>query len=221
MTGHELLKKLKRLADRLGVRVWFDPVQGSGSHGMLHFAERFTVMKDRKKDIGPGLLASMLRDLGLKKKRSRLNWREPMEHRFHFPVKLTVDEDGFFLATFPDLEGAATDGKTREEAMSEASDCLGAALAFRIKSGLPIPTPSPALGRPTVSPSALMSAKTALYLAWKESGVSCLGLAKKYGMDVKTLQRMLDPKHRTHIGSIETLLKAMGKRIILDLVEAA
>ena len=67
MTGHEFLKKLKRLADRLGVRVWFDPVQGHRSHGMIHFGDRFTTIKDRKKEIGPGLLASMMRDLGLKK----------------------------------------------------------------------------------------------------------------------------------------------------------
>ncbi|MBP7632853.1 hypothetical protein KBA41_01690 [Candidatus Ozemobacteraceae bacterium] len=67
MNGHELFKKLKQAGKRLGVRVWFDPVQGHGSHGMVHFGDRFTTMKDRTKEIGPGLLASMLRDLGLKK----------------------------------------------------------------------------------------------------------------------------------------------------------
>ncbi len=51
----------------MGVSVWFDPVQGHGSHGTVYFGDRFTTMKDRKKEIGPGLLASMLRDLGLKK----------------------------------------------------------------------------------------------------------------------------------------------------------
>ncbi|MBF0502378.1 MAG: hypothetical protein HQM09_19720 [Candidatus Riflebacteria bacterium] len=67
MNGHELLKKLKKTGARMGISVWLDAVQGHGSHGMLHFGDRFTTMKDRKKEIGPGLLTSMLRDLGLKK----------------------------------------------------------------------------------------------------------------------------------------------------------
>ena len=67
MTGHELLKKLKKTGEKQGVNIWFDAVQGHGSHGMIHFGDLFTTMKDRKKEIGPGLLAAMLRDLGLKK----------------------------------------------------------------------------------------------------------------------------------------------------------
>lgn len=34
---------------------------------MVHYGGRFTTLKDRKKEIGPGLLASMLRDLGIRK----------------------------------------------------------------------------------------------------------------------------------------------------------
>ena len=144
-----------------------------------------------------------------------------MAHRLSYPVNVSVDEEGFFLVKFPDIQGAATDGKTRAIALIEASDCLGAALAFRIKNGMPIPQPSPPRGRPLVSPSALMSAKTALYLAWEETGVSCLAFARRLGLEVKALQRMLDPKHRTHIGSIETILNTLGKRILIDMVEAA
>ena len=67
MTGSEFLKRLKRLGKKQKVAVWFDPVQGHGSHGVVHFGSHFTVLKDRKKEIGPGLLASMLRDLGVEK----------------------------------------------------------------------------------------------------------------------------------------------------------
>ena len=31
------------------------------------FGTRFTILKDRKKEIGPGLLLKLLRDLGLRK----------------------------------------------------------------------------------------------------------------------------------------------------------
>lgn len=36
-----------------------------GSHGRLYYGERFTTLKDRKKEIGPGLYRKMLRDLGI------------------------------------------------------------------------------------------------------------------------------------------------------------
>jgi predicted RNA binding protein YcfA (HicA-like mRNA interferase family) len=36
-----------------------------GSHGRLYYGDRFTTVKDRKKEIGPGLLRKMLADLRL------------------------------------------------------------------------------------------------------------------------------------------------------------
>lgn len=65
MNGHEFWKRLKRYGHRNGQIVWFDPVQGHGSHGMVHFGERKTVLKDRTKEIGTGLLRKMLKDLGI------------------------------------------------------------------------------------------------------------------------------------------------------------
>jgi HicA toxin of bacterial toxin-antitoxin, len=41
--------------------------QGKGSHGRLYYGNRFTTLKDRRKEIGPGLLNAMLAQLGLTK----------------------------------------------------------------------------------------------------------------------------------------------------------
>ena len=65
MTGNELLRRLRRLGSRRGVVVYFDEERGKGSHGTLYFGERFTVLKDRRAEIRPGLLHAMLRQLGL------------------------------------------------------------------------------------------------------------------------------------------------------------
>lgn len=65
MTGSELLRRLKRLGRERGIPVEFVEERGKGSHGTLCFGERATVMKDRRSEIGPGLLHSMLRQLGL------------------------------------------------------------------------------------------------------------------------------------------------------------
>jgi mRNA interferase HicA len=45
--------------------VRIDDERGKGSHATVYVGERVTVIKDRRKEIGPGLLHSMLRQLGL------------------------------------------------------------------------------------------------------------------------------------------------------------
>jgi len=65
MNGHEFLDRIKRLGRKRGVAVEFDPRHGKGSHGRLYVGSRFTTLKDRRKEIGPGLLGKVPRDLGL------------------------------------------------------------------------------------------------------------------------------------------------------------
>lgn len=65
MNGNEFLKKLKALAKQQGVSVYLDTPHGKGSHATLHYGDRRTTLKDRKKEIGKGLLRSMLVDLGI------------------------------------------------------------------------------------------------------------------------------------------------------------
>ena len=65
MTGDEFVRRIKVLGRGLGVAVRFDARRGKGSHGRLYFGDRFTTVKDRRKEIGPRLLAAMLRQLGL------------------------------------------------------------------------------------------------------------------------------------------------------------
>ena len=67
MTGHEFERKIRKLGKALGVSVSFDKASGKGSHGRLYYGDRFTTLKDRKKEIGPGLLLAMLEHLGLSK----------------------------------------------------------------------------------------------------------------------------------------------------------
>lgn len=44
-----------------------DAERGKGSHVTLYYGSRKTIVKDRRKELGPGLLSSMLRDLGLER----------------------------------------------------------------------------------------------------------------------------------------------------------
>jgi hypothetical protein len=68
MNGDEFLRRIKKLGKERGVPVEFDKRHGKGSHGTLYYGARKTTLKDRRKEIGPGLLLAMLQQLGLDKK---------------------------------------------------------------------------------------------------------------------------------------------------------
>lgn len=65
--GAEFLRKVKMAARRKRVAFRWVPERGVGSHGTLYLGDRFTVVKDLKKELGPGLLADMCKQLGIRK----------------------------------------------------------------------------------------------------------------------------------------------------------
>lgn len=141
--------------------------------------------------------------------------------QFAYPATIEQDEAGFFLVHFPDLPGAATDAPNRDEALLEARDCLAEAIAFRIHSGLEIPSPSRGTrGQVSVALSAQMAAKAALYLAVSEAGMNKSDLARRLGCDEKEVRRMLDPRHPTKLPRIEEALAVLGKRLSVSLESA-
>ena len=67
INGNELLKRLRKIARERRLQLQLVRERGKGSHGTLYLGDRYTIIKDRKKEIGPGLLKKMLTDLGLDK----------------------------------------------------------------------------------------------------------------------------------------------------------
>lgn len=65
MNGTEFIRRVNRLGKIHDVPVRFVSRHGKGSHGRLYYGSRLITVKDRKKEIGPGLLRKMCRDLGL------------------------------------------------------------------------------------------------------------------------------------------------------------
>ena len=55
--GSEFLRKVKIIAKRKKLAYRWDPERGVGSHGTIYLGERLAVVKDLKKELGPGLLA--------------------------------------------------------------------------------------------------------------------------------------------------------------------
>lgn len=67
MKAGDFIKAIRKTGRKRGIAVRFEAGHGKGSHGRLYYGNRFTTIKDRGKDIGPGMLGAMLRQLGLKR----------------------------------------------------------------------------------------------------------------------------------------------------------
>lgn len=65
MNGSEFLRKIRRYAKRADRAYRFETKPGKGSHGVVTFDGRKTTVKDRRKEIGPGLFAAMCKQLGI------------------------------------------------------------------------------------------------------------------------------------------------------------
>ncbi len=137
--------------------------------------------------------------------------------RYVFPAVLAQDEDGRWIVTFPDVSEALTDGADRDEALREAVDTLGAALAGYVheRREVPVPTP-PKPGQVSVCVPPLVAAKLALYRAMREQGVSNVELARRLGITEAVVRRLVDPDHSSKIEKVEAALETLGKRLIVE-----
>ena len=65
MNGRQFIARVRKWARSRNLEVRFVASEGPGSHGTLYAGERKTTVKDRRKEIGRGLLGKMLVDLGI------------------------------------------------------------------------------------------------------------------------------------------------------------
>ena len=149
----------------------------------------------------------------------RLRGRNVM--RFVYPARLRRTGPDEVVVSFRDLPECLTSGADETEARAEAADALDVAIAGRIvyppANGDPIPVPS---ARRTdehdVAVPADTAAKAALLLALRDSGLSRSALARRLGVDVKVVRRMLDPRHRTAASRIGAVLRELGQELVVE-----
>ena len=65
-----------------------------------------------------------------------------MPDGYSYPADVERDENGRHVVAFPDFGWGATDGATREEALTEARDLLRELIATTIREGGKLPEPS-------------------------------------------------------------------------------
>jgi antitoxin HicB len=141
---------------------------------------------------------------------------------FSYPASIRRDEAGRRVVSFPDFPYAHTDGQDVREAMEEAIDCLGSVVSHAIAEKLPIPPPSRLKRGQRLVPVPLwIAGKLALYLTMREKGISNSELARRLGVRETVVRRMLDPDHDTKSEKLQTALESMGRRVVVNLEDAA
>lgn len=66
MTGHEFIRKVRKLGRRQGVKVAFIAERGKGSHGTLYYGDKLTIVRNPKDELKSGTLHAMLEQIGLR-----------------------------------------------------------------------------------------------------------------------------------------------------------
>ena len=140
--------------------------------------------------------------------------------KFTYPIKLTADPEGGYIARTVDIPEALTFGEDQEAALHEARDAVHVALTAYIEDGQAISPPSPPRGRPAITLPALVAAKLALHQAMRDSGQGHSALAGKLGITEDAVRRLLDLDHAARIEQLEQALALLGRKLVVDVLAA-
>ncbi|MBA1250903.1 type II toxin-antitoxin system HicB family antitoxin [Pseudomonas luteola] len=139
---------------------------------------------------------------------------------YEYPVDVHI-EDGCVWVSSPDIPELHSAGDTEAEALLEAVEGLESALSIYVSKRRNIPTASkPKKGQQIVSLPALTVAKIALWNAMMEQGIGKADLARRLGVNLTQVDRLVDFLHNSKIEAVEHALELLGKRIRI-VVEAA
>jgi antitoxin HicB len=139
---------------------------------------------------------------------------------YRYAVKLTRDDNGTFMVSFPDIAEAITFGETRPESLIHAAEALEAALTIYMEDRKEIPLPRARRG-PFVSLPALSAAKVALYQRMRKMGISKAELGRRLKLHPPQVDRLLNMKHASRLDQLEKAFLAVGKRLTVALEDAA
>jgi antitoxin HicB len=139
-----------------------------------------------------------------------------------YPATFETDPKGGILVTFPDF-GYSTHGDDIRDALGMARDLLVQMLSDRISARLDIPRPGKLRGRnlrPVEVPG-LVGAKVALYQELRSTRVTKAELARRIAQPKQQVERLFDLRRSTRFDQIEAAFAALGKRLELEVLDAA
>jgi antitoxin HicB len=141
-----------------------------------------------------------------------------------YPALFEPDhEKGGFVVTFPDLPPCITQGDSENEARAMAQDALAMMLSHIIGQGGEIPRPSARRGRKfrQIQLPPMENAKLDLYRAFRASGLRKAELARRMGIQKTNIDLLFDLERPSRFEQIEAAFRALGKRLVISVEEAA
>ncbi len=140
----------------------------------------------------------------------------------HDRVVMKRASNGTVVATFPDVPEAHTAGNDEAQALARAPDALETALAIDVDERRDLPRPArPRKGQRAVTLPPMAAATLAIYQAMRDQGVTQVALARRLGCDPKDVRRLLDLMHHSRLDRLEAALAALGKRLVVEVRDAA
>jgi antitoxin HicB len=139
-----------------------------------------------------------------------------------YPALFEPDPEGGILVKFPDF-GHATHGADQADAYAMAQDLVVAMLSDLISGKRNIPTPCKLRGkhvRPVTVP-ALAAAKVELYQELRAAHITKAELARRMGQAKQQVERLFDLRRYSRFDQIEAAFAALGKRIAIEIRDAA
>jgi antitoxin HicB len=132
------------------------------------------------------------------------------------------DRRGNIVVTFSDVPEAITQGRGQADARVMAEEALGLVLLSYLERGKPLPK-ARAKGRGLIDIAVApdVAAKLAVLESFAAAGITKSELARRIGKDEKEVRRILDPKHPTKLPTLAAALRALGKRLVVGVVEEA
>jgi antitoxin HicB len=137
-----------------------------------------------------------------------------------YAVTLSKDDNGTILVAVPDLPDAITFGEDRDDALARAVDAIESAVMGRMAAREDIPS-SKAAGADFVTLPALSSAKIELYRLMRRAGVGKAELARRLGVALPQVDRLLDLRHASRLDALERAFGALGHSMDLRIRKVA
>ena len=120
-----------------------------------------------------------------------------------------------YTVHFLDLPEAITEGKTREEAMFNASEVLTLTLEGRADEGIEIPRPSRHKHAEYIAP--LARAQAALLLRWAKGDHTTAEMARALNTSWPAVARLEDLHHWPNLRQLERAAATVGHRVVISL----
>jgi antitoxin HicB len=139
-----------------------------------------------------------------------------------YSVRLSKDTNHTILVDVPAIPEAHNFGEDREEALARTVDAVETALMGYIEDRANIPPSDVKTNRGTlVTLPVLSEAKLALYQSMRAAKVGKAELGRRLNCHLPQVDRLLDLRHASRLDQLEAAFRVLGKRLTLEIREAA